>query len=135
MKLRSCRCFEWLIGERSLVSSSDRSLSTCHNTETWREQLQVTGDEQATREHFEKLVLIEAVVGGLSGRFDFSNLDRCCPATVIIPIIYLASFYSMSIMRHALPDRPPALCKERSVPSVPVQQQCERRMQPTLQLT
>ena len=30
--------------------------------ETWREQFQVTGDEQATREHFEKLVLIEAVV-------------------------------------------------------------------------
>jgi len=32
------------------------------SAETWREQFQVTGDEQATREHFEKLVLIEAVV-------------------------------------------------------------------------
>jgi len=26
------------------------------NAEMWREQLEVTGDEQATREHFEKLV-------------------------------------------------------------------------------
>lgn len=44
--------------------------------ETWREQFQVTGDEQVTREHFEKLVLIEAVVEGLTGRFDFSKFGQ-----------------------------------------------------------
>ena len=35
------------------------------SAEMWREQFQLTGDEQATREHFEKLVLIEAVVEGV----------------------------------------------------------------------
>jgi hypothetical protein len=44
--------------------------------EMWREQFQVTGDEQATREHFEKLVLIEAVVEGLTGRFDFRKFGQ-----------------------------------------------------------
>ena len=33
--------------------------------ETWQEQWQVTGNDEETREHFEKLVLIEAVVAGL----------------------------------------------------------------------
>jgi hypothetical protein len=42
----------------------------------WREQFQVTGDEHATREHFEKLVLIEAVVEGLTGRFDFTKFGQ-----------------------------------------------------------
>src|SRR4029077_15329538 len=46
------------------------------SAEMWREQFQVTGDEQATREHFEKLVLIEAVVEGLTGRFDFSKFGQ-----------------------------------------------------------
>jgi len=46
------------------------------SAETWREQFQVTEDEQATREHFEKLVLIEAVVEGLTGRFDFSKFGQ-----------------------------------------------------------
>jgi hypothetical protein len=36
----------------------------------------VTGDKQVTREHFEKLVLIEAVVDGLIGRFDFSKFGQ-----------------------------------------------------------
>jgi hypothetical protein len=44
--------------------------------ETWREQFQVTGDEHTTREHFEKLVLIEALVEGLTGRFDFSKFGQ-----------------------------------------------------------
>ena len=44
--------------------------------EMWREQLPVTGDEQTTREHFEKLALIEAVVEGLAGRFDFSKFGQ-----------------------------------------------------------
>lgn len=46
------------------------------SAETWREQFQVTGDEQATREHFEKLVIIEAVVEKLTGRFDFNKLGQ-----------------------------------------------------------
>ena len=46
------------------------------SAETWREQFQVTEDEQATREHFQKLVLIEAVVEGLTGRFDFSKFGQ-----------------------------------------------------------
>jgi len=46
------------------------------SADAWREQFQVTGDEQATREHFEKLVLIEAVVEGLTGRFDFSKFGQ-----------------------------------------------------------
>ena len=44
--------------------------------ETWRQQFQVTGDEQLTRGHFEKLVLIEAVVEGLTGRLDFSKFGQ-----------------------------------------------------------
>jgi hypothetical protein len=44
--------------------------------ETWQEQWQVTCDDQATREHFDKLVLIEAIVEGLSGRFDFSKFGQ-----------------------------------------------------------
>ena len=46
------------------------------SAEMWREQFQVTGDEQGTREHFEKLVLIEAVVDELTGRFDFSKFGQ-----------------------------------------------------------
>lgn len=46
------------------------------SAETWHEQFQVTGDDQVTREHFEKLVLIEVVVEGLSGRFDFSKFGQ-----------------------------------------------------------
>lgn len=44
--------------------------------ETWQEQFQVTEDERATREHFEGLVLIEAVVEGLTGRFDFGKFGQ-----------------------------------------------------------
>jgi hypothetical protein len=46
------------------------------SAETWSEQLQVTGDERITQEHFAKLVLIEAVVEGLVGRFDFSMFGQ-----------------------------------------------------------
>ena len=46
------------------------------SAETWRKQFQVTGDEQATREHFEKLVLVEAMVEGLTGRFDFGKFGQ-----------------------------------------------------------
>jgi hypothetical protein len=46
------------------------------NDETWREQWQVTEDDQATREHFENLVLIEAIVEGISGSFDFGKFGQ-----------------------------------------------------------
>jgi len=46
------------------------------SAKTWRKQFRVTGDEQLTRGHFEKLVLIEAVVEGLTGRFDFSKFGQ-----------------------------------------------------------
>ena len=55
---------------------SDRGLLAVISAGMWREQFQVTGDEQVTREHFEKLVLIEAVVDGLIGRFDFSKFGQ-----------------------------------------------------------
>ena len=46
------------------------------NAEAWDKQFQVTGDEQATRDHFENLVLIEAIVEGLTERFDFSKFGQ-----------------------------------------------------------
>ena len=46
------------------------------SAEAWLEQFRVRGDEQATREHFEKLVLIEAVAEGLTGRIDFSKFGQ-----------------------------------------------------------
>lgn len=46
------------------------------SAEAWREQLQVTGDEEATRQHFEKLVLIEAVVEGFTGCLDFTKFGQ-----------------------------------------------------------
>ena len=46
---------------------------------TWREQWKVTGDDEATHEHFHRLVLVEAVVEGLSGRFDFSKFGQMQP--------------------------------------------------------
>lgn len=46
------------------------------SAETWQEQLQVTGDEAYTREHFEKLVLIEALVEGLDGRFEMEKFGQ-----------------------------------------------------------
>jgi hypothetical protein len=56
------------------------------SAETWGEQFQVTCDEQTTREHFEKLVLIEAVVEGLTGRFDFSKFGQMLSGSATIPI-------------------------------------------------
>jgi hypothetical protein len=46
------------------------------STETWQEQFQVTGDEAYTREHFEKLVLIEALVEGIEGGFEMGELGQ-----------------------------------------------------------
>jgi hypothetical protein len=47
--------------------------------ETWLEQWQVTEDDNATREHFDTLVLIEAVVEGLSEPIDFSKFGQMHP--------------------------------------------------------
>jgi hypothetical protein len=46
------------------------------SAETWQEQLQVTGDDAYTREHFEKLVLIEAIVEGLDGRLEMGEFGQ-----------------------------------------------------------
>jgi hypothetical protein len=47
--------------------------------ETWQEQWDVTGDDEATRKHFERLVLIEAVVEGLTGPFEMSKFGQMQP--------------------------------------------------------
>ena len=47
--------------------------------ETWREQWQVTGNDEATREHFGSLVLIEAAVENLDGPFDFGKFGQMQP--------------------------------------------------------
>lgn len=44
--------------------------------ETWQEQWQVTADDNATQEHFDGLVLIEATVSGQEGRFDFGEFGQ-----------------------------------------------------------
>jgi hypothetical protein len=46
------------------------------SAETWREQLKITDDEAYTREHFDKLVLIEAIVDGLDEPFDMGKLGQ-----------------------------------------------------------
>jgi hypothetical protein len=46
------------------------------SAETWKEQWEVTGDDEYTRHHFDKLVLIEASVEGLSGRFEMGKFGQ-----------------------------------------------------------
>jgi len=46
------------------------------SAKTWQEQLNVTGDEEYTREHFDKLVLIEAVADEIDGPFDFEKFGQ-----------------------------------------------------------
>ena len=46
------------------------------SAETWQEQFQVTDDEAYTREHFERLVLIEALVEGLDGPFQMGEFGQ-----------------------------------------------------------
>jgi hypothetical protein len=43
---------------------------------TRQEQWRVTGNEELTRDHFRALVLIEAVVDGLVGRFDMGKFGQ-----------------------------------------------------------
>jgi hypothetical protein len=53
--------------------------------EAWKEQWEVTEDDDATREHFRTLVLIEAVVGGLTDKFDMGKFGQLQPATERYP--------------------------------------------------
>lgn len=57
-----------------------RCLSARNRLETWREQWALTGDDDATREHFGTLVLIEAVVHGLTDNFDMGKFGQLRPA-------------------------------------------------------
>lgn len=43
---------------------------------TWQEQWNVTADDDQTREHFDKLVLIEAIVEGLAEPLDMSQFGQ-----------------------------------------------------------
>jgi hypothetical protein len=49
------------------------------STETWQDQWQVTASDDQTREHFDTLVLIEAVVEGLNDPFDMSQFGQMRP--------------------------------------------------------
>jgi hypothetical protein len=46
------------------------------SAETWREQYEVTDDDAQTREHFDRLLLIEAIVEGLTEPFDMSKFGQ-----------------------------------------------------------
>src|SRR4029077_13038321 len=46
------------------------------SAETRQEQWNVTADDDQTREHFDKLVLIEAIVEGLTEPFDMSQFEQ-----------------------------------------------------------
>jgi hypothetical protein len=47
--------------------------------QTWQEQWQVTADDNATREHFDGLVLIEATLSDCEGDFDFGEFGQSHP--------------------------------------------------------
>lgn len=47
--------------------------------ETWKEQWEVTEDDAVTQAHFDRLVLIEAIVEGLIGRFEMENFGQMRP--------------------------------------------------------
>jgi hypothetical protein len=46
------------------------------SAETWQEQWNVTADNDQTRQHFDKLVLIEAIVEGLTEPLDMSQFGQ-----------------------------------------------------------
>ena len=46
------------------------------SAEAWQEQWEVTADDEQTREHFEKLVLLEAIVDGLVEPFDMGKFGQ-----------------------------------------------------------
>jgi hypothetical protein len=47
--------------------------------EAWQEQWQVTGSDDETKEHFDKLVLIEAIVDGLNEPFKMGDFGQMQP--------------------------------------------------------
>jgi hypothetical protein len=49
------------------------------SAETWHKQREITKDDAATQEHFDKLVLIEAVVEGLTEPFLMGELGQMHP--------------------------------------------------------
>jgi hypothetical protein len=49
------------------------------SAETWQEQWQVTADDRQTQEHFDQLVLIEAMVEGLAEPFDMGSFGQMHP--------------------------------------------------------
>ncbi|MEP6962719.1 MAG: hypothetical protein ABI995_11625 [Acidobacteriota bacterium] len=46
------------------------------SAETWQQQWQVTDNDDATRKHFDELVLIEVMVEGLSGPLDLGQFGQ-----------------------------------------------------------
>lgn len=54
-------------------------------TDTWQEQWKVTGNNQATQAHFERLVLIEAAVEGLTERFKMGEFGQTQPTGPVYP--------------------------------------------------
>ncbi|MGA2434854.1 MAG: hypothetical protein ABSG25_06170 [Bryobacteraceae bacterium] len=46
------------------------------SAETWHEQWEATEDDEVTRAHFDKLVLIEAIVEGLTEPFDMCKFGQ-----------------------------------------------------------
>jgi hypothetical protein len=44
--------------------------------EAWQEQWEVTADDEYTKEYFDKLVLIEAIVEGLDVQFEMSKFGQ-----------------------------------------------------------
>ena len=46
------------------------------SVETWQEQWNITGEDFATYEHFDKLVLIEAIAEGLETSFDMAKFGQ-----------------------------------------------------------
>jgi len=54
--------------------------------ETWQEQFEVPEDEEYTREHFGKLVLIEATVEGIES-FDMGKFGQWQRTSQTIPTV------------------------------------------------
>lgn len=54
-------------------------------TDTWQEQWTNTGNNEATQAHFERLVLIEAVVEGLTERFKMGKFGQMRPTGPVYP--------------------------------------------------
>ena len=67
--------YRWLIC-RSPKLSTLGAYRPVISPETWQEQWEVTADDEITREHFDKLVLIEALVEGLTEPFEMGEFGQ-----------------------------------------------------------